>query len=1828
MDDEHSTGSGPRGHAKLGPLTAAFISPDDVARHLHERIGSRRDVEYGSVIMQRLSDGLYVGTEPLPAEEKTFSFRLLLDVESPGGAIISPEGYQLVASLHSHPDAYAETQRQNPALSPQQINAHMSFYSWGDIVFNSDFRMSLGLAYLSGPDGALLRYQTRFSKAEQQYARWLNQGSPGKPPEGHDGTVEGNYKKLAAVGSLRFLVSSPVWGGSVGDVPANWEPYKRFDAPALQLPCGPVFTSRELALAYAKTRMERESIPGQRVLILRHRIRNRFLVSEPQSAEPTLGRQPPLPAGFLSDGFYVNAQPVKALPELVLSPGFVSADDAARWAHENIGNRRDVEYGGVILKRDLRYYATEPVPDQRYSFDHGLLLAKEGEGNFIAPEGYLCEAFYHSHPADAEQIKARFADFTADQVTLFNNFYSVADQTFSIENRAFAKVHYFSGPDDVLLKYVSSGTASEKQFYAQLRDGTFEASSDFESVIWRLAEAGELWVLVANAVWGGVRGRVNKGWRMREPVAAASPPLLQPFFTALSSSSQEAISRALSAARASNQKDGVGFVLKHTGQDLYVATTASPRLEPLFSPQGLFPRRPDGKLRLPSQFRLEAIYYRSSPSANDIPSREPWLYTTFFSPAEIVAAITQARATEALQVEARGLELYVQTTDGALLTLKVPLVSDAAELVRLSSDGRVDDKGAQQALVAGSLSPREFVRRVLSVTDVRVVTPGDLWRVVGSVDHSAAVLTPFYQAQLSRPFLSPLDAAVHAHEKIGGKRSSYYGGYVLKAQDGRFVITEPLVSEENPFAAPLFFPAGGKGPLIPPQTYVVEGRYGAHPALSMVDYDWVQRRRWGREEASINLQVFSPDEIHSVVQQGQRAYLSGAQDCLLSYMPSGSDAEKRLASGGNSVQQRIASGLVTPAQWVVHLATMGDLRVIQGNALWGPRSPVYRDWTPAFEYAPRVGPPDVVLYSALFDTEDAVARDLHARTHGRNLPEQACFAFILKHQEMSLYMATEVIGVNAENELFRLDSAFVRTGDSDYQFPDGFVLHGVFRSQQWQPADLAVGHAWLTRFFVMPMVLYQALHAARLGGDKYNKGLQLSSYFSTQDGALLRYVSLPFSSNKGEDADKPFKEATTDLAAGIVSPQTFVRQCIKDGQLDVLRTSQCWDKAGRVSATWTGYEHLVKRRLSPMFNSPDDAVRHAAALIGSGRERVYGGVVLRLPGNLYVATDPLVVPPQGFAFNWVYPDPAVSQGLYPAGCTLIARYRSVVEREVQVLFSPTEKAVYQSMLPTAVLAELVHRDIHVKRDYLVEPDGVILSFDLRNGAQEEMLKRALAPLDPLKRDYADNDIERQIRQGTLLPSDFVTQVIKAGTLRVVNGNALWGMARTLSVAFVPNPAVVDPLQVRQVFADAACSPVFTQAYDAVRHAQRTSSSRSNTQFGYVLKAQKKEVYMTSLALVRKRFAKLEQVFIDGQLPPGYEIVGLYLRASSAAIAVASDEMSHSFFSPEDIGRGISFVNNFVKNGPLPLYLLCADGALLKYTITRDVASLSELSRNVRVTTAQLQAGTLKVADYVRTLGTKGDLYVRKTSTVWGREERVTLQWAPRAMPWPFADNPHFHSFCGPLFNHADDAARWAQKQLGRYAGTVYLGAVLSPGTFVGFVAIDPVEVRTESTLTTLEMFFWLDHLGFDVPARNPLHSFSIAAVHAFYPRIASTQSALQLDKNLLENFVEQDDLRRYVDVLKSNRPFAECCYLSSRGGALLKYVPAFSTEEATLLRPGNKLEPSQWVSRLRGVGHLSVLLTDAFWTRMGELGKEWKTESVQAEPEVDDGLYIRPHDEL
>ena len=191
------------------------------------------------------------------------------------------------------------------------------------------------------------------------------------------------------------------------------------------------------------------------------------------------------------------------LPDL--SPAFIEPDDAARFAHELIGDRRAVEYGGMILKdAQGRYFATRPVRGKTSNFDPGLVASSNAEGQFVHPPGYTCYAFYHSHPNDYDVLKKLFHDWSTAQITTTVQFFSSIDIGVNHLNTYFASVHYLSAVNGVLLKYEASGSAAEEKLAIRFFNDARERRLTFDSIdgyIRATAMAGTLSVIQSSEVW-------------------------------------------------------------------------------------------------------------------------------------------------------------------------------------------------------------------------------------------------------------------------------------------------------------------------------------------------------------------------------------------------------------------------------------------------------------------------------------------------------------------------------------------------------------------------------------------------------------------------------------------------------------------------------------------------------------------------------------------------------------------------------------------------------------------------------------------------------------------------------------------------------------------------------------------------------------------------------------------------------------------------------------------------------------------------------------------------------------------------------------------------------------------------------------------------------------------------------------------------------------------------------------------------------------------------------------------------------------------------------
>lgn len=218
-----------------------------------------------------------------------------------------------------------------------------------------------------------------------------------------------------------------------------------------------------------------------------------------------------------------------------LSRAFDTPDEAARYAHARIGNKREREYGGFILIRaDGKYVATEPMAGSRFGFDPNTVFPEDEEtGMVFYPSAHEDWAIYHSHPdvpIDAEHWPQ------AERQT-YPNMFSTADIYSAILDRAYTKALYLSGPDGSLIRYVASGSSAEDALLLRLTGpanspervelGELQQSlygdrllpSDFIRLV---ALAGELRVVIASAIWGRT-GKIGADWRPF-PLADAAPP--------------------------------------------------------------------------------------------------------------------------------------------------------------------------------------------------------------------------------------------------------------------------------------------------------------------------------------------------------------------------------------------------------------------------------------------------------------------------------------------------------------------------------------------------------------------------------------------------------------------------------------------------------------------------------------------------------------------------------------------------------------------------------------------------------------------------------------------------------------------------------------------------------------------------------------------------------------------------------------------------------------------------------------------------------------------------------------------------------------------------------------------------------------------------------------------------------------------------------------------------------------------------------------------------------------------------------------------------------
>ncbi|MGF6206188.1 DUF4329 domain-containing protein [Pseudomonas frederiksbergensis] len=1468
-----------------------------------------------------------------------------------------------------------------------------------------------------------------------------------------------------------------------------------------------------------------------------------------------------------------------------LGPIFISADDAAYWVHQQIGSRRDRAYGGVIVQRgDGKFRPTLPAAGRMGQFDFDSILAPES-----TPEGYSGVAYYVSHSADHAEVQRLHPDWTAEQVKLYLGFFSRGHLLSHLQDPgAYGQRHYLSGPDGSLIKYESTEPVEEKKLFAP-GFKPFGPFSDVEQLIRQVAQVGTLSVLVANAQWGGKPGAVPINWTLGTAVTLWPLPEAQPFFAPVSDQAGNAIAVASQGVHPPTGSVYLGFVLR-SGSEC-IATYPVESSSPDVALVNTFPMTANRKLEPLLDFILDGIYFLSRPDHTQS-AREPWLYERFFAPQDLAAGIRFSKRDVHRQEYEDYLKVYALTQDDAVLQYQPSMHIREAPL---------EDSAALNAqLKAGTRLPGDYVRQVAAAGELSVLRGSALWDVIGRVGPD---WLPYAGSRRVSPtFVTADDAARYAHGHIGSQRDQGYVGLILQDADKRFVATRPVVSASPRFTLDRLCPRKADGsPIILAEGYSLHGMYASRwPADARRVIRSEQKERQTAE------QMFTDEDIRSVLEARKHVaafYLCGSADSLLLYRPD----ERQLtaieqlqarvavqADGNTLVGRELAANTLEPSALVAELAGTGELRVVVGNDVWGPRGTVFDD-------NPSTNAP--VLGAVFATVEQAV---LAARDHGR-LDYRAAssgLGFVLKHKQREDFVVTETVSAGRLDELNRA---------SDFGAPvliDEYRTHCVYYVAQWLAKGLSTADAWFARHFMPITDLVAAIY-----DDKATQRLRhhqdLNIYIATLDGALLRYRY----STTSNRFDQKGAQELLSLLANDTPPFTRIIQLIaRAGALEVLRTSELWDEPGIVGAGCKPYALIQRRTLSPAFLWQDDAARYALAQLGQRRDRIYGGLVLRRADGLFVATLPVAVDVEDFPVGWIRLNELADKGLFLAGSTVVARYHSRVAVEPVFALSAQERGVYRNMFSTDFLSAILPSpglspSQSPGKEYLMGLDGSLISYTLSGNAAEKQLAQALASPSPLQR--RQNPIELQMRSGALAPSEYVNQVARAGRLQVVQGSRLWGEPKRVA-GWVAYPTVIATTLQRFAVADPALSPVFTQMDDAMRHVHRTAGARDSLSFGFVLKSLSAERYVTTLPVAGGQGSlTVERVFAQGLLPLGYGVEGLYLCLPTGPGQLSAD-LNRSFISPQDLVRGLDAIRVSTAQGDtyLKLYLSCADDALLRYeplTLATEWASFPATSAYGK----KLKTGQEPLLEYLRKVISNGELRVVVRSVFWSpfRVNAKGVKSGIGLVRWP-RDN---RVALGPIFAHADDAARSSQQQVGAYVGQQYLGGVLVHQASASFVPIEPLDDGPDNDAAT--RLFYSGPGGPIAPVTGPgsqplplpvfPQDYKVTGVHQFYKAVeVVVEQPGAFDRQLMDNLALAD-LKFSTEVLQKNGVPGSSCYLTCRGGALLKFTPNYTTGEATILEEGLNAGVSGFLTTLLGVSKLQVLEVDRFWTRLGPVSPMW-----------------------
>lgn len=1082
-----------------------------------------------------------------------------------------------------------------------------------------------------------------------------------------------------------------------------------------------------------------------------------------------------------------------------LSPPFVSPDDAARFAHELIGDHRDVQYGGAILKnKQGQFFATRPVKGASALFRPERVMSTNQLGRFRHPPGYTCVAFYHSHADTYGQVQVLYEGWPGEDVFTRVNFFSPVDIYDMLRMGSFAPVSYLSGLNGSLIKYECSGSDDEKKIaglLAQARDNAHEAIDTLTKAVRILISLGTVSVIQSNELWGKKVGPLDKTFEVAPALSALdiAPVIVQrPAFGPIVAS--EALALDYARTRIDRTVDEhFGVILKHTQRNEFVVS--EPVTGPMdFSLARVFVKTADNKPALLAGYELFALYgcdgeYRD-PTL--MPAEQASLFKNFMHPQSLEKAIEVAQLV-GKPLEYRALPLYIAARDGAMLKYVSRYSADEKTLFARLSEAEGGGMELIRNLLADVEKPLSYIQLLAHAGELSVVRTSELWSKTGPVQTDWQPFEGFMRRTLSPSFVSADDAARYAHEQIAGRVDAVYGGLIFQGGDNRFFATQPLAVHTQTFDPQR---------VIPPEQLSFTPFGGAVVAVYQ-SHRIEPLRLWRAPvEEQLNQTMFYPQELCTAIKERDWAasrYLSTPDGVLLKYTPSGSTLETGFLglispprehpeqALNNPVQLKLRANVLKPTEYVAQVSRVGGLHVVVGSALWGERGKVTPLWKPAQPrltvYTAKIQP----AFSPVFTQSLDAMRHAHERMGARDGRQ---FGVILKSLHDDEYIATEPTMANGKSIL--LSGLFaLPTGAKTYSLPAGFAYYAVYIATPKEPAAQVPGGVCAD--FIAPKDLADIAVLMSIVRDYLPWGSAYPLlYISTREGALLSYRA--GGRNPLLDLDGPFSSQgsmLTGLISGKIRPTEYVRHVAGSGEMQVLLSSSMWATEGRVTTAWrpNAFEIPIGNgsranvlSLGPLFNHIDDAALYCHRRLSHPHGQDVVGAILRSSvKHLFVPVEPLT---NGVAVNGkdrIFLSALFEQGtssnrplpIYPPGFAPWAVYnahrpqtpiyaRHGVNEWMDNVFWPSDICYITKSLPRLGFA--------LEIGYVSGNDGALLKYVRRRGKAEDNLCELVEGSD-----YWDNQYvhQQQLETGRETENEYLKKLLQAGELIVVQASHNW-----------------------------------------------------------------------------------------------------------------------------------------------------------------------------------------------------------------------------------------------------------------------------------------------------------------------------------------------------------------------------------------------------------------------------------------------------------------------